>query len=436
MAKVAFTSKLIESPAALEIRCPLPEEGQRTVWDSAAGMPRGTIFGIRSSAGGTRSYILAYRIRGVGKLRRATVGTVGEIRLADAREKALRIAAAAREGKDVVEEQREAREKRERDPNTTVLVERYLEATEKNWSTRHAREQRRALKVYIKPNSISKLKATEVRRDDVRLLIERLAEGPGADTANRVLGLLRCSFEWGVEGEVITKAPAGLKSLWRRIERDTAHRGLFDVTGTRTDPEKIRRVWLGVEACGPIIAGFVRFLLLSGLRLTEASRLRWEYVDLRTGTVALPPEIRKGRRGERRGLVLPLSAQAVNVLESIPHFDSSPWLFPSAVKPSAPMASNWARVIGHARRATGVRFTFHGLRATAATGCAETGAAPHVVSLILGHRLLPGQAPVTANYDRADRSPEIASALNAWAERLADIVAGEKRKAEVVPIRG
>jgi len=436
---VAFSARSLEG-AALERNCPLPEKGQVTYYDRGAAMPRGATFGVRCSHAGARSYVLIYRVRGQGgRVRRATIGQVGEpiigkdgraatLTLATAREKALRIAAAAREGRDLPAQEVEARAKRERDPDTVTLIRDYLEATEGRWSAKTGRECRRCLDTYIADDPIAKLKAGEVRHDDVRRLVEGVAEAAGRDTANRVLGMVRQAFENAVDSEVISRAPAGMRKLAVKVERDTTWRALLDATKTATDPEKIKAVWVGVESCGPVVAAFTRFLLLTGLRLKEAVHLRSEHLDPKANTISIPAELRKGQRGTRRGLVLPLSPLAVEVLHTIPDL-GSPWIFPSVTKPSAPLggASNFGRVIDSVKAATGVRFSFHGLRGTLATGLGELGVPRHTISTVLGHSHI-GGAPVTGVYDRADRVPEVGAALRTWAIHVDGVVTGRVAK--------
>ncbi len=98
-------------------------------------------------------------------------------------------------------------------------------------------------------------------------------------------------------------------------------------------------------------------------------------------------------------------------------------------KPSAPLggASNFARVADSVRAATGVRFSFHGLRATLATGLGELGVARHTISTVLGHTFI-GGAAVTGVYDRADRVPEVGAALRAWAVHVEGVVSGKQAK--------
>jgi hypothetical protein len=65
---------------------------------------------------------------------------------------------------------------------------------------------------------------------------------------------------------------------------------------------------------------------------------------------------------------------------------------------------------------------------------AHVNAEPYVVSLILGHAVLPGAAQATRLYDRALRLREVRAALDRWSDRIEDIVAGRSITADIVTI--
>ena len=136
----------------------------------------------------------------------------------------------------------------------------------------------------------------------------------------------------------------------------------------------------------------------------------------------IPPENRKGRAGRKRGLVVPLSRQAVQTFEALRRASgASAWIF--AGDRDSNVSANFGRLGSALKKATGVDFSFHDLRATCATGTGRLGAAPHVVALLLGHQGVPGTPSVTSRYDRADRLPEVRNALGRWGdyvERLVD----------------
>src|SRR5260370_35766455 len=94
---------------------------------------------------------------------------------------------------------------------------------------------------------------------------------------------------------------------------------------------------------------------------------------------------------------------------------------------------NLFRTTESVRKATGVRFSLHDLRATCATGVRRMSGLPHVPALVLGHQGVPGVPDVTSRYDRADTVPEVAAGLNAWAAYIEALVR-EERPLRAVPI--
>jgi integrase len=106
------------------------------------------------------------------------------------------------------------------------------------------------------------------------------------------------------------------------------------------------------------------------------------------------------------------------------------WIFPS---PSAdgPVRSN-TKPTAAICKASGVSFTPHDLRRTAASHMASLGISRFTISRVLNHV----EKSVTATYDRHSYDAEKRAALDAWAARLEEIIAGKKRAdGKVVPLR-
>ena len=78
-------------------------------------------------------------------------------------------------------------------------------------------------------------------------------------------------------------------------------------------------------------------------------------------------------------------------------------------------------------------WTLHDLRRTAATGMADIGIQPHVVEAVLNH-ISGSKRGVAGVYNRSTYAPEKKSALNKWADRVQDIIAG--KPSNVRPISG
>jgi len=56
---------------------------------------------VRVAPSGTKTWDLAYRIRGLGKVRRLSLGRVGDVSLDKARDRANELTGAARAGRDL-----------------------------------------------------------------------------------------------------------------------------------------------------------------------------------------------------------------------------------------------------------------------------------------------------------------------------------------------
>ena len=63
----------------------------------------------------------------------------------------------------------------------------------------------------------------------------------------------------------------------------------------------------------------IRLLMLTGCRLSEIQKLRWEHVDLDAGELRLPDTKTGGR-------AVPLAPSAVRLLSALPRDDKSPWV--------------------------------------------------------------------------------------------------------------
>ena len=64
---------------------------------------------VRVAPSGVKTWDLAYRIRGSGKVRRLSLGRVADVSLEKARERANELTSAARAGRDLIAEEEESR---------------------------------------------------------------------------------------------------------------------------------------------------------------------------------------------------------------------------------------------------------------------------------------------------------------------------------------
>jgi integrase len=262
------------------------------------------------------------------------------------------------------------------------------------------------------------LKAKDVRRADIRAFLDGI---DGDAMAINTYKLIRASFGWGLREELVESNPA--HDMKPRLEER-----LTDEERTLTDDELVK-VFIRSEAVSPVAAAYVRIMALCGTRRTETALARWTDLKLeetsKDGQPApawvIPPENRKGRAGKKRGLVVPLSPQAVQAFEALKRKSGDgEWIF--AADRRSNVSANFGRLGAALKTATGVDFGFHDLRATCATGAGRLGAPPHVIALLLGHQGVPGTPHVTSRYDRADRLPEVRQALARWGQHIQALI--------------
>jgi integrase len=382
-------------------------------------------FCIRITPNGRRTACVFYRFG--PRLRRATLGTLPPLTLADARQLAREALHSAALGEDPASAKRSAREA----ITLAKLVRDYITAGEGRRSDATNGDYRRTLKGVVEESPLGHQAARQVARGELRAFLEGIAR-KAPIRANRVLALVRAAFRWGLREELIERDPtAGLQRL--RPERPR-ERVLAD--------EEVKKLWETLDAIAAgssdpvlesgkkaprlVIAGAVKLLLLLGTRRSETLNMRWSDIDERAQTWTVPGAFRKGGRTH----VVPLPPLALRLLTDLrPISGATPWVFVG--KRGASLANNPSRWSEILRKASGLDFTLHDLRRTCATGCARLGASESTVSRILGHKAIAGTIAVSGIYDRFDRLPEIRSALVAWSSYVETLVTGEEKRGEV-----
>ena len=254
---------------------------------------------------------------------------------------------------------------------------------------------------------------TDITRKDIVELIEGMAtETPIA--ANRVAGVISKLFAWCVSQSKLQSSPyVGVEKPSQEVSRER----------TLTDTE-IKAVWnasADIGSFGPI----VRLLLLTAQRRDEVRRMKWSELDLSAKTWTLPAARTKNAQPH----VVPLSAEAIAVLESIEKTDDeyvfrNRGTFPAHHRPKEKLD-----------KLTGIeeRWTFHDLRRTAASKMAELGADVATIEKILNHTSGVFRG-VAGTYQRHSFLREKTAALATWGKYVAGLV-GTDSRSNIVPLK-
>ena len=142
----------------------------------------------------------------------------------------------------------------------------------------------------------------------------------------------------------------------------------------------------------------IRLLMLTGCRLSEIQKLRWEYADLDAGELRLPDTKTGGR-------AVPLAPSAVRLLESLPRGEDNPWVIAGKKRDSylTDLQHPWRRI---RERAELPDVRIHDLRHSFASRALALGEGLPMIGKLLGHT----QVQTTARYAHLARDTVKASA--------------------------
>ena len=376
---------------------------------------------VRVAPSGVKTWDLAYRIRGTGKMRRLSLGRTTDVSLEQARERANELTSAARGGRDLIGEEGEARDAAASRITVEKLIDLYLRRRVVG-RLRTAKSIESRLRRTLAP--ILQRYAADICRRDMRAILDSIVDRGQGREAEKRRQVCTAMFRWALSQDIVEADPtAGLTPYDRGAPRDRV-----------LTVEEIELVWKWLEsdALSLEAADILKLELLTGARCGEISGLRAEEIDRHKWVWTLPAS--RSKNGRQRvtpivGLAREMLEQRLSGVEKGPLF----LLEKGVVVTSAH--------IGHyllTRRTTLpiAVFTSHDLRRTFATMLAEMGIALDLVAAIVGHESGGKDTrTLVRHYVHSDMLERKAHALRAWDERLRRSLSGEARPANVVEIR-
>lgn len=359
---------------------------------------------VRVSYTGAKVWCLAATVK--ERPRRIKLGTYPVLSLADARDKA----------RDVLRQiQLGIFEKMTEEPGTPTLgeivpqfIELYAKPRNRSWKPT-ARVLTKFAPLYDKPIDAIK------RGDVVKVLDELVASGMGTG-ANRALAAIKKLLSWCVDrGTIHINPVAALKAPAKEVDRDRV----------LTNAE-IAACWFGAEAEGFPFAPFAKLVILTGQRRGEVAGLCWSELDLANATWTIPAQRAKNATQH----VVPLAPLAVSILNTLPRFAGSDFVFTTTGK--TPI-SGFGRLKDRLEEAVGSNdWRLHDIRRTVATNMAMMGVQPHVIEAVLNHKsgIVSGVAAV---YNRHAYIEEKRAALEKWEQKIIQLLREKQRQAAPEP---
>ena len=365
------------------------QERERVVWDDDL---KG--FGVRVHPTGRKVYIVKTRYR--GRVIKMTIGPHGAVTPSYARVRAAEIITDARAGKNPAGRSADA-------PTMIALGKRFLkEYVSTHCKPSTAEEYRRSVKLFIDPR-VGRYRVPDIQRSDIAALHHDMRDTPYQ--ANRTLGVLSKMFNLA---ELWDLRPDGSNPCRhvKRFREEKRERFLSDIEYQRLGAALKAIEADGSETASAIAA--VRLLMLTGCRLSEIQKLRWEHVDLGASELRLP-DTKTGAK------VVYLGDPAIAVLERIDRRDGNPWVI-AGRKPGGHLTDlqhPWRRIRARAGL-DDVRI--HDLRHSFASGGLLVGEGLPMIGKLLGHT----QVQTTARYAHLANDP-VKSAANRIASRIAEV---------------
>lgn len=349
-----LTKRLVESLS--------PEPKERIIWDDElAG------FGIRMYPTGRRVYVVQYRLH--GRTRRKNLGQHGVLTAEEARKDAKLVQADVARGSDPSAE----RKARLRSPTIKELGERFLtDHVALHCKPTTLYDYRNMLRGVVNP-VLGGIKVSEITFTDIQAFHLKRRETPyQANRGVMILSkMLNLAEDWGLRPmnsnptKRIKRYPEEEK---KRYLDEVEQERLGTVLANMLQNEEITRY---------VFAAFY-LLLLTGCRLGEIQKLKWDYV---TRTHLELPDSKTGRRR------IPLPREARALLDTLERREGNPYVILGTHSDGHynDLQKPWRKI----RERAGLNdVRVHDLRHTYASVAVMNGIDPFTLKEILGHKNL------------------------------------------------
>lgn len=258
---------------------------------------------------------------------------------------------------------------------------------------------------------------TEIKAPDVLAALNRVRARGRHDTARRARQCISQVFGFAIESHRAEHNPA---AELRRTVQAPRPRSRPAVT----TPKEIGHLLRAIRAYNgqPTTLAALQLAPLVFVRPGELRHAEWSEFDLEAAEWRIPAQKMKMREEH----TVPLSRQAVSILRALRQITGhGRYCFPSLRSPLRPMSEN---TLNAALRGLGFdkdTMTAHGFRAMAATRLNELGWPPDVIERQLAHT---ERNKVRAAYNRAQYLAQRRKMMQAWADDLDMLTAGEAQR--------
>ncbi|MCP2005599.1 UNVERIFIED_ORG: integrase [Buttiauxella agrestis ATCC 33320] len=326
---------------------------------------------------GVKTWQLRYYKPSTDKRTTWTLGNYPNLSLANARERrdtAKALLAVGIDPQHHKRQQEEAEEVRKGHTFQTVAASWYEMKKSQNLAANTIKDIWRSLEKYVFPD-LGDRPITELTARMFVLTLEPIKARGNLETLKRVLQRINEVMDYAANSGLIeVNTAANVRKAF-----PTPVKKHMPTIRPEQLPELMQA--LSIASIERQTRLLIEWQLLTVTRPAEAAEARWEEINLTDSTWTIPA----GRMKMRRDHIIPLSRQALAVLEEMKSISAHrEYVFPSFKEPKRPMSSQSANAALRRMGYQGVLVS-HGLRAIFSTAANEEGFEPDVIETALAH---------------------------------------------------
>lgn len=343
---------------------PIPEPGITDVIYHDTGC---SALCLRVSNVGTKTFFMYKKYN--GRPMKITIGRLGDVKLYEARQQ-------VEDMRHMVAHGQQPTNKRQMNLRDITLKDFFEVHYRPRYSDVFKKENSRLSDQRIFKNSLAGLankKLLSITRYDVELLHKSLKQDIGLHTANRMLALIRhmynMAIDWGVVPHTTQNPAIGIKKFPEK-SRDRFMNG-----------DEIKRFFVALSAeTNEVFRDYILLSLFLGQRRNNILALRWADIDFDNSFVYFADT------KNNEPLKVPLTTQALALLQDMQGRKTSDWLLPSPTSASGhheEPKKAWHNLL---ERAGIENLRLHDLRRTLGSYQAIAGASLYTIGKSLGHK--------------------------------------------------
>jgi len=252
---------------------------------------------------------------------------------------------------------------------------------------------------------------TEIHREDITALLDKVQDENGAPVADKLLTVISSVMSW-----YATRHRSYVPPLVKGMRRTDPKKKKRDRV---LDDNEIRAVWKAAEANGTYGA-LIRFLLLSAQRLDKVITMKWTDISPMKWPSNTPPVWEVNTESREKGNIgaVELPAAVLAILDELPRFADNPYVFAGQGGRHISKSGRYKALFDAKLPADMPNWRLHDLRRTARSLMSRAGVSSEHAERVMGHAI----GGVEGIYDRYAYMGEKSAALVKLATLIDGIV--------------